>query len=159
MENNTAKPNIVPIGKPKGVSKYAVMACAIIVLILIMYFVLPIAGGKEWAIKATSALKTNPIAPGFCMKEAGYGFFRNMAIIVPILWVISAICAFVKRNVAAIIFSVNTVFFILFTIFLTKSINKVYEGMVTTKPVAGFIVILVLSAICLIPLFAREKKS
>lgn len=159
MENNNLKPNIAPTGKPKGVSKYAVIACAIIVLILILYFVLPIAGSRDWAIKATSALKTNPIAPGFCMKEAGYAFFRNMAIIVPILWVISAICAFVKRNVAGIIFSVNTVFFILFTIFLAKSINKVYEGMVTAKPVAGFIVILVLSVLCLIPLFLREKKS
>lgn len=164
METN--KPIVNPVfpgNKPKKNNTDAIVVCALIALIILFFFVLPIAtltdSYSTWSIKSPEALKDCNVrgSVGWCMGEAGFGIFKLFVLVGPLLWLLTAVFAFIKKNVAKVLSIVTTVLFVLFAIFLKAGVSKLY-GMPLSFGIGTWIII-VLSVVCIVCLFTCRKRA
>lgn len=132
------------------------MASLILVLMIIFLFALPMSGKF---IKLSTIIETCPISVGFCMNEAGAGFFRVFAYIVPILWILALIFAFIKRNISIVLTVIGTIGYILLGIFATTSANKLFKGDWSSSLNFVFFLSIALAIIAIVCLAKKPKNK
>lgn len=154
----TTPANVTPSAtdkKPGKITGGALLASLILVLMIIFLFTLTMSG--KW-IKLSGIIETCPISVGFCMNKAGAGFFRIFAYVVPVLWILALIFAFIKRNISIVLTVIGTIGYILLGIFATTSVNKLFPGNLSCSLNFVFFLTIALAIIAIVCLAKKPKN-
>lgn len=142
--------------KPGKITGVALLASLILLLMIIFLFTLTMSG--KW-IKLSGIMETCPISVGFCMNKAGAGFFRIFAYVVPVLWILALIFAFIKRNISIVLTVIGTIGYILLGIFATTSVNKLFPGNLSCSLNFAFFLTIALAIIAIVCLAKKPKNK
>lgn len=145
--------------KPGKITGGVLLASLILVLMIIFLFVLKLATSSNGGgIKLSDIVETCQGSTGYCMMKGNAGFFRIFAYIVPILWLLAAITAYIKKNIAIVLTIFGTMGYILLDIFATAAFNKVYGDWIEVSLSFAFWLTIALSIIAIICLAKKPKN-
>lgn len=157
----TAAAGTLTAKSSKRITKWIVISSILLTLILIFFFALPFATGKasfgaSLGIKVSDIIETCQGSTGWAMGRTGNGFFRIFAYILPVLWILSIVFAYVKKYIALILTIISTVFYVLLSVFSMSSANEAFRWGHLSLSI-GFWLIITLSVATIALLSSRRK--